>query len=79
MTLRQMTIGCLAAGMALCLPAVVDAGEEGLVSSAEAVSPVLVGTAVPDGALTTADGRDTTLGALLDGKPGVLVFYRGHW
>ena len=65
------------AGVALSAPAA-HAGD-GYVSSAEEVRPILVGTTAPDGALKTADGRDTTLGQLLDGQPGVLVFYRGHW
>jgi hypothetical protein len=55
-----------------------SAGEV-LATSAEEVSPILVGTSAPDGALKTADGRTTTLAELLDGAPGVLVFYRGHW
>jgi len=76
-TRRQMVLGSLVAGVALSAPAA-RAGE-GFVSSAEEVSPILVGTTAPDGALKTADGRDTTLGQLLDGQPGVLVFYRGHW
>jgi hypothetical protein len=54
-------------------------GAEELPSAAEAVSPVLVGSAVPDGPLQTSDGEATTLGALLDRQPAVLVFYRGHW
>ena len=65
------------AGVALSAPAA-HAGD-GYVNSAEEVRPILVGTTAPDGALKTADGRDTTLGQLLDGQPGVLVFYRGHW
>jgi len=74
---RQLMIGSLVVGVALSAPAAHS--EEELASSAEAVSPILVGTTVPDGALKAADGRETTLGQLLDGQPGVLVFYRGHW
>ena len=55
------------------------AHEKALPGAAEDVSPILVGTTAPDGALKTADGLETTLGGLLDGSPGVLVFYRGHW
>jgi hypothetical protein len=75
--LRQLVIGLLVTGVALSAPAA--RAEEGFVSSAEEVSPILVGTTAPDGALKTADGRETTLGQLLAGGPGVLVFYRGHW
>jgi hypothetical protein len=70
-------LGSLVAAVALAAPAA--HGEEVLPSSAEAVSPILVGTKVPDGVLRTGEGRETTLAALLDGEPGVLVFYRGHW
>jgi hypothetical protein len=56
-----------------------EPGSVALPSSAEAVSPILVGTTVPDGVLRTAEGRETTLRALLDREPAVLVFYRGHW
>jgi len=79
--LRRVMIGSLVAGVTLVAPhaSAGAPGEEGLVSSAEAVSPVLIGTKVPDGALKTGDGQETTLGGLLAGDPGVLVFYRGHW
>jgi hypothetical protein len=70
-------LGSLVVGVALFPQGV--RGAEGLPSSAEAVSPVLVGAAVPDGPLRTASGEGTTLGSLLDGEPAVLVFYRGHW
>jgi hypothetical protein len=77
LTFRHLMIASLAAGIALS--ALAAGGSETLPSSAEAVSPILVGTAVPDGPLKTASGADTTLGELLHGQPAVLVFYRGHW
>jgi peroxiredoxin len=40
---------------------------------------VAVGTEVPDADLLTVTGAATTLAALLDGGPAVLVFYRGAW
>ncbi|MFJ3820574.1 peroxiredoxin-like family protein [Streptomyces nodosus] len=40
---------------------------------------VRAGTPIPDGALLDAHGASTTLRASLDGKPGVIVFYRGAW
>lgn len=46
---------------------------------ATAVRPILVGSAVPAVNLTDLDGKSTTLAALLNGKPTVLVFYRGGW
>jgi hypothetical protein len=79
--LRRVTVGCLVAGITLVAAHSSEGtpGEEGLVSSAEEVSPILIGTKVPDGALKTGEGQATTLGELLAGDPGVLVFYRGHW
>jgi len=81
MLLKRLTMGCLLASVTfISVPAPVGAGEqESDVSSAEAVSPILVGTAVPDGPLRTQDGQETTLGKLRGGSPAVLVFYRGHW
>jgi hypothetical protein len=72
-----MVLASLIAGVSLSGPAA-HAGD-GFVSSAQEVSPILVGTTAPDGTLKTAAGRETTLGQLLDGQPGVLIFYRGHW
>jgi peroxiredoxin len=40
---------------------------------------VAVGDTVRDAELLTTDGTTTTLAAALQGKPGVLVFYRGAW
>ena len=79
--MRRVTVGCLVAGMTLFAAhsSAGTPGEEGLVSSAEQVSPILIGTKVPDGALKTGEGQATTLYELLAGDPGVLVFYRGHW
>ncbi len=40
---------------------------------------VTVGDHVPDAELVRTDGTATTLDAVLQGRPGVLVFYRGAW
>lgn len=37
------------------------------------------GTPMPDGDLTTADGKSVSLTELRDGRPAVVVFYRGAW
>lgn len=47
--------------------------------AAEAVTPVLVGSHVPDVSVHTLAGEATSLHAAVDGKPTVLVFYRGSW
>jgi hypothetical protein len=41
--------------------------------------PAKVGYKVPEFAATYADGRAFTNKDLEDGKPTVLLFYRGHW
>jgi peroxiredoxin len=37
------------------------------------------GTSMPDGDLLDAHGKPTTLADVTDGKPAVIVFYRGAW
>ncbi len=48
-------------------------------AAAELVRPVLLGTPLPDAALATLEGEPTTLAKEADGKPAILVFYRGGW
>jgi peroxiredoxin len=44
-----------------------------------AVRPPLLGSALPAATLRDLKGAAVELGSLLDGKPAVLVFYRGGW
>ena len=67
------------AGALLGLAASVSAAASGLAASATEVRPLLLGSKVPEVGLQTVAGTDTTLNALLAGKPAVLVFYRGGW
>lgn len=55
------------------------AAQAQIADSAQAVRPILVGSPVPAVELSDLSGAPTTLAALLDGKPTVLVFYRGGW
>ena len=50
-----------------------------LAASAEQVRPLLLGSKMPEVALRTTDGKQTSLRAQVDGKPAILVFYRGGW
>ncbi|MGB0133319.1 peroxiredoxin-like family protein [Dokdonella sp.] len=50
-----------------------------LADSADAVCPILLGSAMPDVAMQTIDGKPTTLKQQVDGQPAILVFYRGGW
>jgi peroxiredoxin len=38
-----------------------------------------VGSAFPDGELVDAEGHPTSLKSVLNGAPGVVIFYRGAW
>lgn len=62
--------------LTLALP---QAGATDFAASATEVRPLLLGSAVPDVPLHKVDGSATTLAAELDGKPAILVFYRGGW
>ena len=45
----------------------------------QAIRPPLLGSALPDATLHDLQGEPVELRAQLDGKPAVLVFYRGGW
>ena len=47
--------------------------------SANKVSPLLVGSMLPDVNFFTIEGNAITLKSQLNGKPAVVVFYRGGW
>lgn len=63
---------------ALALTGSVGGGAE-VPASAPDVSPLLIGSAVPDVTLKTADGTDFSLRAAVGKKPSILIFYRGGW
>lgn len=46
---------------------------------AEDISPLLIGEAMPDIAVTSMDGSARSLADIFKEKPTVLVFYRGGW
>jgi len=48
-------------------------------AAAESAAPLTVGTAAPDATARDAVGNATDLGAIVRGKPSVLIFYRGGW
>jgi peroxiredoxin len=50
-----------------------------IAASATAVHPLLLGTQAPDIPLKTLAGKDTSLWKQMDGKPAILIFYRGGW
>lgn len=48
-------------------------------SSAQEVCPIKVGQTLPEVAMKTLDGKDTTSLKAVDGKPTLFIFYRGSW
>ena len=48
-------------------------------STADSVSPLLIGRTIPTVALSTSAGQPTSTDAVLTGKKSILVFYRGGW
>ncbi len=48
-------------------------------STAETISPLSVGSPLPDGTLIGMDSTKVSLHTALQGKAGILIFYRGSW
>lgn len=62
------------------LAALVSGGlSAGVAPSADQVRPRLIGDAVPDVAVETADGKAVPLRTVTEGDPSIVVFYRGGW
>src|SRR5271155_3155715 len=81
MTIAEQVRG-LAEGHAAALPAEVKsafAREQAELAALEPVEVIAVGERLPDSDLLDAHGHATTLQTALDGRPAVLVFYRGAW
>jgi peroxiredoxin len=55
------------------------AGANEIAAAATEVHPLLLGSQAPDVALKTLEGKDTSLWKQMDGKPAILIFYRGGW
>jgi peroxiredoxin len=65
--------------ISLLLGAASSSASNELAASADQIRPALLGSKLPEVALTTLDGKATTLKAQVAGKPAILVFYRGGW
>jgi peroxiredoxin len=50
-----------------------------LASSAEAAHPLAVDTKAPAADVVALDGKTTSLGDAIGGKPTILIFFRGGW
>ena len=69
----------LLVGAALVCATVSPAYAADVPASAEDIRPLLVGSAVPDVRLPTADGGEVDLLTEAQAKPTILIFYRGGW
>ena len=43
------------------------------------IAPLLIGIRIPDLTLTSSEGKEVNLSAVMEMKPTILVFYRGGW
>ena len=50
-----------------------------IAESQDQVTPILNGQPMPDSKLLTADGKKVSLKEIADGKPSLVIFYRGGW
>lgn len=75
--IRQTIFAAVATSVFLFSFAFAD--QNGIAPSADATKPVEKGAAMPDAVVRDAEGHETTLQKLTDGKPIVLVFFRGGW
>jgi len=69
----------LAIGMILVFAPDAIGDQPGIAQSADATRPIPTGSAMPDATVRDEQGNSTTLKQLTDGKPTVLVFFRGGW
>ncbi len=78
-TLRTMRTKTILAGAALICATASSTPAADVPASAEGIRPLLVGSAVPDVRLPTADGGEVNLLTEAQAKPTILIFYRGGW
>ncbi len=76
--MTKMTPAALALTLALPLGATA-APDYVLPPSAEETHPLQAGGPMPDATVREIDGKTVSLRSLVEGKPTVLIFYRGGW
>lgn len=67
------------AGIVLFLASIGTAQAAPLADGADHITPILLGSALPDGPIQKIDGSDSTLKQIVGDKPAVLIFFRGGW
>ncbi len=50
-----------------------------IASSPESITPLRIGTGIPNGTLLTMDGKETNLYKAQGVNALIIIFYRGHW
>ncbi len=50
-----------------------------IANSAELVTPLVLGNKIPDCPLTSFSGEKRSLYEIVNGKPSLIIFYRGGW
>lgn len=75
--LNSLLCGLLLILLDLYAPKTVIAAE--FAASAQQITPLLLGSPVPDASLHRIDGSSVSLSQLIAAKPAILVFYRGGW
>ena len=63
----------------LLLPFANLAGQGVVAPSAAEISPILVGSTIPEVTLTDVNNRSFDLMEAAKSKPTILVYYRGNW
>jgi len=66
-------------GMGMIEKTIADSMGKPVYSSPKNVQPLGKGQSIPNGELTTLDGKKVELKTLVSQKPSILIFYRGGW
>ncbi len=77
-----IAIFVLVNAVAMILPTPLRAqtpSDRGIAPSSRMIRPVLIGDSLPNVSVAATNGEATSLRSICNGKPSVLIFYRGGW
>ena len=81
--LRDPTLFYVTLGLLICVSALIKSNTYAVTNqiplSAKDITPLKVGDLVPSATLATVEGKPFDLRKMTQGKPTVLIFYRGGW
>jgi peroxiredoxin len=72
-------MGFFLGGLGMVETTAADSMGKPVYDSPKDVQPLKVGQSVPNGELTTLEGKKVELKTLVSQKPSILIFYRGGW